>query len=962
MGRGCGRAMLLALLPLAAAACQSDGLLYAFTQCDEDTGTRSMFAYQDPDCETTTIPAPVLGVPCDKECSAGMYLTGRTLDNRISALCKHCPAGTFSLGGGFSIQGSLGDWNTPWPIRVTADCLYRGDDYQWHFGEAYPPREDVPVLENMTLAGCRTWAPLAAPGQSAYSVYSGENRARSEMFSFLRLSFYLVRPGRIDFRYRVDAELGYDFLRVIVDLMQLIQTSHTDWTTATFDLDPGQHRVQFEYFKDYSDDDGRDAAEISDIQVIGTSWTDYACSPCSGTGISPCTSCEANTYSEGNECRPCPAGFWAPQGSSGIEDCKPRDPCAVRDIELTFSRCTPGSVSGDTQREYSRWAVEAWRQPHICDEAAGGVALRSSVEVWCEMCQPGELRNSLAQCEPCPVGQVLRESVLGDKCETCPAALVPASEKRYAKWHHLPEGFTVDESLAVVWHANGTHIGVWRRYAVGTAAALLRFPVAMAAKGMLWIRFHSPGANPLRLRMHVDDVIVNAQLLRGWPSTHQVAEMGADAARLERADEAALGPVYTLKVALDLGDHEVVLEWLNAQNAQMEDIGTVQVDEVVVEQVKNPAPTRCVPCRPGSAIAGSGAGCSKCPAGTIPLNGVCTKCSGVRAFAADPGMTECRTCGPGTLANKDATGCVAEPLLSVKREITYPSRKQITETYNTTALAQMVKEAGAKGFRTLTLAGKEYNFGIFSPIFPPAGGASEAADDLAHIWSVTYDQSSPSGVCGAATVVWDRGDLLQEVRGVRPASRLPSAAFDDEFGGVELVFARTEAPEAAREDCTAATVSFVCDPTCCRADRWQRAVTLVDGPVGATEGNFVSPCDEVVRLEWRTPAACPLCTPDHFEKITGPCDVYGRQPVHFIVATPCVGALPGMSIQECDIETPVSIRTMIIAVALVLLAMACGLACLYRKWQETHQAYSKLMVQYGSKDDDGVPSEMIGRA
>ena len=43
-----------------------------------------------------------------------------------------------------------------------------------------------------------------------------------------------------------------------------------------------------------------------------------------------------------------------------------------------------------------------------------------------------------------------------------------------------------------------------------------------------------------------------------WPSTHQVAEMGADAARLERADEAALGPVYTLKVALDLGDHEVL--------------------------------------------------------------------------------------------------------------------------------------------------------------------------------------------------------------------------------------------------------------------------------------------------------------------------------------------------------------------------------------------------------------------
>ena len=74
-------------------------------------------------------------------------------------------------------------------------------------------------------------------------------------------------------------------------------------------------------------------------------------------------------------------------------------------------------------------------------------------------------------------------------------------------------------------------------------------------------------------------------------------------------------------------------------------------------------------------------------------------------------------------------------------------------------------------------------------------------------------------------------------------------------------------------------MAFVCDPTCCKADRWQRAVTLVDGPLPATEANYVSPCGEVVRLQWRTPMACPLCTPDHFEKVTGPCDVYGRQPV-----------------------------------------------------------------------------------
>lgn len=114
-------------------------------------------------------------------------------------------------------------------------------------------------------------------------------------------------------------------------------------------------------------------------------------------------------------------------------------------------------------------------------------------------------------------------------------------------------------------------------------------------------------------------------------------------------------------------------------------------------------------------------------------------------------------------------------------------------------------------------------------------------------------------------------------------------------------------------------------------------------------------------MEWRTPMACPLCTSDHFEKITGPCDVYGRQPVHYIVATPCVGALPPMSIQECDVDTPISIRSIIIVVALMLFMMVVALVVLHRKWVATHQAYSKLMVEYGAKDDDAVPTT-IGRA
>ena len=55
------------------------------------------------------------------------FLSARTLNNEIREECIACPVGTFSLGGGLSLQGSLGDWKPPWPVQVTSDCLYRDE-------------------------------------------------------------------------------------------------------------------------------------------------------------------------------------------------------------------------------------------------------------------------------------------------------------------------------------------------------------------------------------------------------------------------------------------------------------------------------------------------------------------------------------------------------------------------------------------------------------------------------------------------------------------------------------------------------------------------------------------------------------------------------------------------------------------------------------------------------------------
>lgn len=81
-------------------------------------------------------------------------------------------------------------------------------------------------------------------------------------------------PHKLTFKYLVDSEQNYDFLKVSVDGVLQWQVSGKQSGTQTVDVSVGTHVVRFEYYKDTSVDAGRDLALIDDVHAYSgtSSW------------------------------------------------------------------------------------------------------------------------------------------------------------------------------------------------------------------------------------------------------------------------------------------------------------------------------------------------------------------------------------------------------------------------------------------------------------------------------------------------------------------------------------------------------------------------------------------------------------------------------------------------------------------------------------------------------------------
>lgn len=93
----------------------------------------------------------------------------------------------------------------------------------------------------------------------------GENGTSSSV-----IIFNLVDDGYVEFNYTVSSENNYDWLRVLIDEIEVIKVSGSvAWTTKLHFLTAGSHTIEFKYTKDGSGNSGSDAGAIGYIKFVG---------------------------------------------------------------------------------------------------------------------------------------------------------------------------------------------------------------------------------------------------------------------------------------------------------------------------------------------------------------------------------------------------------------------------------------------------------------------------------------------------------------------------------------------------------------------------------------------------------------------------------------------------------------------------------------------------------------------
>lgn len=221
-----------------------------------------------------------------------------------------------------------------------------------------------------------------------------ETYGASRLFSTLRITATYVRNGSITFQYRVDAEKPYDGLVFVIDdISQGKLVSETNgWVEVTHDVAAGSHTFTWEYTKDFANDVGADKADIKVIELVGTSYSDASCHPCSSgvtmSGGTICAFCKENEYaapiSESEldfKCYSCPENTVAPKGSIGNTSCIRLNACTTEDLVESFSNCTQGTHTITYQ----------WSEPATCKpELTESISLPPPVkDLTCTSCNSG---------------------------------------------------------------------------------------------------------------------------------------------------------------------------------------------------------------------------------------------------------------------------------------------------------------------------------------------------------------------------------------------------------------------------------------------------------------------------------------------------------------------------------------------------------------------------------------------
>eukprot|EP00931_Biecheleriopsis_adriatica_P101375 TRINITY_DN76528_c0_g1_i1.p1 TRINITY_DN76528_c0_g1~~TRINITY_DN76528_c0_g1_i1.p1 ORF type:complete len:1173 (+),score=188.80 TRINITY_DN76528_c0_g1_i1:49-3519(+) len=814
------------------------------------------------------------------------------------------------------------------------------------------------------VKGCSHWTADPAGG----FLHSGRNKLFHWLYSFLTLSVRFVRDGHIRFRYAVDAEMTYDGLDFEIDGVPAWNATVSVQPLKVFrvNVSRGPHSFTWTYKKDFGTSHGEDRARLQLLEISGTSHADYTCRSCSAVSAlegSHCGVCPRNKYGlvldEGMaiRCRNCPSGRWSPPASIGESSCQARRPCTRSDITISYFLPTAADpfglarrIAGDICRDNKTRVHVSWRLPITCDtQAADRFALASmstdAEERTCPPCQPLQWRPSGAACVNRPA-------------KSCPRPTYAVPHLIVNQWHIWPRNVT-----SLIWGKDGRQEHSWQLASDGSSVvvgsafiggggaeieslltsrgdqALLKLDVNLTSAGLLevFIEERPPGAWKTAGALYIDHEPLQ-------PDTEDV-----------------VGSLRRMTLGVAEGWHWVTLVW-RYQGPEVDEVsadfspfeggsGLRLLNFSLTNVAGASAAGVCQQCPPGKGVArpGGESRCEACPAGFSSRDyqwdfdgGPCSICPAGRAASGNQGRGSaiCQVCGPGLRSGQGAAFCTPHEVLGVATG-NFPQ-------WQTQAIADAwLGQAGAEavnGLRIVQVEERWYYINFFQPS-QLAGSRNAPAGVTAYWWEWLPSRTETSSdTCASQQGAFVRpvGDLLEAVKvdeGAGTSSR-----------GAWLTFSG-DCKSASGSRVRRADLFLSCDPNQ-HPDHLQLNFLHNARPS--------SGCEDVA-LEWRTPAACPLCRASDWQPVTDSiCDPAKGQHITYLAPEGCFGGEPAPK----DFWQPCPGVVNMAALLVILAVIGCSLCCLSCYVMLLRRRYSKyIMLGDGpAVSGNGVAPSTMGSA
>jgi hypothetical protein len=454
--------------------------------------------------------------------------------------------------------------------------------------------------------------------------------------SELHFQVEMKKNGSIEFEYKVDAEMNYDYFSFLVNGKTIFQESQQlSWKKVKMELEKGFHQLRWIFKKDYSLSSGEDIARIKFISIHGSMELTSKCSTCPAGSFSlkgsvECKKCPKNTFSKypgSADCESCPFGQESFEGST---DCFSTDlPCTLNEMYHSYSPC----------QSLKRSKFQHYIQPVLCNISnPNSIPLNEPQLEDCSLVcdKPGQAMNITSmECYYCSIGQF--KSITSTSCESCEKGNEIKNSNFYlnldSKWHTGCHGNCKSNGWRYMWNKMDSGVG--------------------NGESVSWLSIPLNQSQYLTLEYQLS-CLSGSELHFTWNST--LIKVISCSGCSQEMKNVTIGP---FKINSELSNHLRVSFVSDRQHSTNSSCNRAVLHHVI--QVNAPSlggGVNCLPCFNGTSEMNHQ--CQPCSAGTFTPNDntphpSCLECD-VNTFSYS-NANQCKKCPNGFTSKKKSSKC-----------------------------------------------------------------------------------------------------------------------------------------------------------------------------------------------------------------------------------------------------------------------------------------------------------------